>query len=128
MPSKHKKTEKSNTEEVGGTDNIHEEPLASANQTSAEATVPTNTDIMEAIAKLSGSFDRKFDDLSSTLTELNVSIANITSRVAATEEAAKVHETHIESLEKRCAHLEAECEKRKEKTCDLESRSRRQNI
>ncbi len=90
--------------------------------------MPTNTDIMEAIAKLSGSFNRKFDDLSSTLTELNVSIANITSRVAATKKAAEVHETHIESLEKRCAHLEAECGKLKEKTYDLESRSRRQNI
>ncbi len=72
---------------------------ASANKTSAEATVPTNTDIMEAIAQLSGSFNRKFDDLSSTLIELNVSIANITSRVAATEETAEVHETRIESLE-----------------------------
>ncbi len=47
MPSKHKKTEKSNTEEAGGTDNVPEEPPASAKQTSAEATVPTNTDIME---------------------------------------------------------------------------------
>ncbi len=83
---------------------------------------------MEAIGQLSGSFNRKFDDLSSTLIELNVSIANITSRVAATEEAAEVHETRIESLEKRCAHLEAECGKLKEKTCDLVSRSRRQNI
>ncbi len=54
MPSKHKKTEKSNIEEAGGTDNVPEEPPASANQTSAEATVPTNTDIMEAIAQLSG--------------------------------------------------------------------------
>ncbi len=111
MPSKHKKTEKSDTKEAGGTDNVQEEPPASANQTSAEATVPTNTNIIEAIANLSGSFD----DVSSTLTELNVSIANITSRVAATEEAAEVHETRIESLEKRCAHLEAKCEKLREK-------------
>ncbi len=69
MPSKHKKTEKSNTEEAGGTDNVPQEPPANADQTSAEATVPTNTDIMEAIAKLSGSFNKKFDDLSSTLIE-----------------------------------------------------------
>ncbi len=44
--------------------------------------------------------------------------------MAATEEAAEVHETHMESLEKQCAHLEAECEKLKEKTYDLDSRSR----
>ncbi len=56
MPSKHKKTEKSNTEEAGGTDNVPQEP-------------PANTDIMEAIAKLSGSFNKKFDDLLSTLIE-----------------------------------------------------------
>lgn len=100
MPSKHKKPEKSNTEKEGGTDNVHDEPMGNANQTSAEATVPTNTDIMEAIAKLGGSFDRKFDVLSSTLTEMNISIINISSRVTATEETAKIHETCIESLEK----------------------------
>lgn len=48
--------------------------------------------------------------------------------MAETEEAAKTHETRIELLEKRCAHLETECGKLREKTCDLESRSRRQNI
>lgn len=128
MPTKHKKIEKSNNEEERDTGNVHEEPPANANQTNADVTVPTNTDIMEAIAKLSGSFDRKFDVISSTLAELNASIANISSRVTATEEAAKAHETRIESLEKRCAHLETECGKLKEKTCDLESRSRRQNI
>lgn len=73
MPTKHKKIEKLNTEEARGTDNVHEEPPANANQTNAEATVPTNTDIMEAIAKLSGSFDRKFDVILSTSVELNLS-------------------------------------------------------
>lgn len=63
MPTKHKKTEKSNTEEAGGTDNVHEVPPANANQPNIEAMVPANTDIMEAIAKLNGFFDRKFDVL-----------------------------------------------------------------
>lgn len=128
MPTKHKKSEKSNVEEPGGTDKVQESSSANANQANVESTVPTNTDIMEAIAKMSSTFDRKFDVLSSTLSEVNVSLANISTRVAVTEEAAKVHEARIESLEKLCAHLETECEKLKEKTCDLESRSRRQNI
>ncbi|GAA6067912.1 uncharacterized protein LOC106515067 [Tachysurus ichikawai] len=49
-------------------------------------------------------------------------LANMGTRVAATEEAVKVHETHIESLEKLCTLFEAECEKLMEKTCDLESK------
>jgi len=131
MPTKQKKTEKSNTEEPGGTDKVRESSPAKANlqaNVSVEATVPTNTDIMEAIAKLSSTFDMKFDVLSSTLSEVKVSLASISTRVATTEEAAKVHEARIESLEKLCAHLESECEKLKEKSCDLESRSRRQNV
>ncbi|GAA6095297.1 uncharacterized protein LOC106515067 [Tachysurus ichikawai] len=56
-------------------------------------------------------------------------LTNIGTRVAEeAEEAVKVHETRIESLEKLCTLLEAKCEKLKEKTCNLESRSRRQNI
>ncbi|CAM4735370.1 unnamed protein product [Leuciscus chuanchicus] len=69
MPTKHKKSEKSNTEEPGGTDKVHESSPANANQANVEAIVPTNTDIMEAIAKWSSTFDRKFDVISSTLSE-----------------------------------------------------------
>ncbi|ROJ36683.1 LINE-1 retrotransposable element ORF1 protein [Anabarilius grahami] len=128
MP-KHKKAEKLDTEEAESTENNTEQQSANAkNLTSSETTTPTNTDIMEAITKLNGSFDTKLEVLSSTLSEMKEALTNIGTRVAATEEAVKVHETRIESLEKLCTLLEAECEKLKEKTCDLESRSRRQNI
>lgn len=127
MP-KHKKAEKSNTDDAEYTENITEHQSANANLASGETTTPSNTDIMDAITKLNGSFDTKFEVLTSTLSEMKEALTNIGTRVAATEEAVKVHETRIESLEKLCTLLEAECEKLKEKTCDLESRSRRQNI
>lgn len=128
MPAKQKKAEKSCIDEENTTNSSESPTGASHASNKANSTDATNSDILEAIANLNSSFDQKFDVLSSTLSEVKVSLVNISARVTEAEEVTKVHETRIELLEKRCANLEAECGKLREKTCDLESRSRRQNI
>lgn len=105
-----------------------EEQSAYANPISMNAATPTNTDIIGAITNLSNSFNKKLEVISSTLLEVNVSLASISNRVAQTEKATKGHENRIDSLERLCAHLEKDCERLREKTSDLESRSRRKNV
>ncbi|KAI7790201.1 putative LINE-1 type transposase domain-containing protein 1 [Triplophysa rosa] len=127
MLTRHKKAEKEDMEDESVM-KISEEQSANANISSTKAAAPTNLDIMEAITNLSNSFDKKLEVISTTLLEVNVSLASISNRVAQTEEATKAHENRIESLERLCARLENDCERLREKTSDLESRSRWQNV
>lgn len=59
---------------------------------------------------------------------MNLSLTDITDRLKETEQAVSTHETQIASFEIRYTELASECKRLREKTTDLESRSRRNNI
>ncbi|KAA0713087.1 hypothetical protein E1301_Tti020149 [Triplophysa tibetana] len=105
MLTRHKKPEKADMEDESVMKNS-EEQSANANLISVKAVAPTNLDIMEAITNLSGSFDKKLEAISTTLLEVNVSLASMSNRVAQTEEATKAHEIRIESLERILHHYQ----------------------
>lgn len=94
----------------------------------ASTSPPIIQDVIDAISSLKTTFGLKFDTIAQTLTEVKVSLTDITDRLSETEQALGAHETQIASLETRHMELAAECKKLREKTCDLEARSRRNNI
>lgn len=94
----------------------------------ASSRSPSTQDIMDAITSLKTSFGNKFDVIAQTLSQVQTSLTDITERVTVTEQAIGVHESQIASLETCYSGLASECNRLQDKTCDLEARSRRNNI
>lgn len=91
-------------------------------------TSPNNQDIIDAITALNASVNQKFDTFTQTIAELRTTLTTNTEKIASIEEACTDHEVRLSAVQKQCAELVDECKRLREKTDDLESRSRRNNI
>ncbi len=110
--------------ETGGAGLTTADHNANERSSGASTSTPSIQDVMDAITSLNTTFGQRFDAITQTLTQVKGSLTDITDRLSETVQAMGARETQIASLETRYMELAAECKRLREKTADLESRSR----
>lgn len=88
---------------------------ASVGDGEASTSPPNIQDVMDAMSSLTMTFGLKLDPIAQTLTEVKVSLTDITDRLTESEQALGTHETQIASLESHYMELAAECKRLREK-------------
>lgn len=84
--------------------------------------------VLDAIKRMEHSMNERFDNLEGSLEGLRTSITSNTSRIDSLEETRESHDGRITELEKCCEALTKQNRILSAKLCDLEGRSRRQNV
>lgn len=127
-PNKAKKGDKGAEEEETRTMKVSDGAKGADASTSSPAPSVSNDDLMVAINTLSANMDKRFNDISASLSTLKNAVDEVVVRVDGIEQASNAHEQRIEALELLCSKLTTESSQMYAKLDDLESRSRRQNI